>query len=144
MARTTDELVIEELDQGEDYDHDRSPSLASAIRWANLVVNRVSTCLTTKGVTVSEEELTVMETLLACHSYVQSDQQYTSKSTGGSSGSFRSGAKAGEGIKGSGYGRKAFDLDFDGCLLAVTTSNNRQMFWGGKAPSEQTPYYQRD
>lgn len=143
MPRTTDDLVKEVMLPGKDYDTENAPSLTRFIKIANLVVTQVAACATAKGSSQDSEVLTEMETWLAAHYYVQSDQVYTSKSNVSASGSFQ-GSTSGEGIKGSKYGQAALDLDFTGCLEAITAKRMGGIMWGGKPASEQIPYYERD
>lgn len=141
--RTTDELVKEVLAPGEDYDLENNPSLTPFIAIANALVDKVAACATRKTDTQTDSTLTLMETWLAAHYYVQSDQNYTSESTGGASGSYQ-GSTADKGIRGSKYGQSALEIDFSGCLDAITAKRKASAMWGGKPPSSQIPYEQRD
>lgn len=125
-----------------DYDAENAPSLTPFITWANLLLNRVVTCATAKGITFSDDELLALETWLAAHAYTANDPQYTSKSTAGASGSFAGAFD--KGLNSSRYGQMALSLDPSGCLDAITNRKRARAFWLGKAPSEQIDYDQRD
>lgn len=140
MARTTDELVKGVLLL--DYDSRRTPSLTPFINAANLVVTRVATCATAKDVTLSSDELEMIERWLAAHMYVQSDQTFASKSTSGASASHH--GQTGMGLENSKYGQTAMMLDPSGCLAAIDKRQSAGAHWLGKPPSEQTAYVDRD
>lgn len=93
------------------------PVLDPFIRAANVITSRVYTCSVTNGVTLSDEELVEIETWLAAHFYVCSDQVAQNRSEAGASMSF--GGTLGEGLKSSKYGQTALQLDFSGCLKKV-------------------------
>lgn len=139
--RTTDDLVKETLAPGQDYDLDGNPSLDRAIKAANLVTDRVAACAVRKGITLSAEELTEIETWLAAHYYVMSDQNYASKSTGGQLASFQ--GKTEKGIEASKYGQTAIDIDASGCLAALTLRARASSEWLGKNPSDQINWQDR-
>lgn len=142
MARTDSDSVKAVLAPGGDYDLLNEPSLTPFITVANLIMNRVMTCASLKGVTISDDEALAMETWLAAHAYQASDQGYTSKSTEGASGSFM--GQTGMGIDGTKYGQTALMMDPSGCLAAITRGSSASMMWLGKAPSAQTDYEDRD
>lgn len=140
MSRTTSTLV-----QGVlllDYDSARSPSLTPFITAANLLTTRVATCAANAGTTLSSEELEAIETWLAAHYYVQSDQTFASKSTADASATFH--GQTGKGLEGSKYGMGALSLDPSGCLASLATSVRASASWLGKPPSEQIHYDDRD
>jgi len=132
MARTNKGAVQELLLS--DYDGDSS--LEPFVRQANLITTRVATCATGKGTSLTFEELVEIEGLLACWLYTGSERIYTSRSTGRASGSFH--------VPENPYLERAKALDPSGCVAAITSGNTAWGFWAGKAPSEQTPYHQRD
>lgn len=140
MARTTDTLVKGVLLL--DYDSRRLHSLTPFIEAANLIVSRVATCATRKEMTLSSDELEMIERWLAAHMYVQSDQTFASKSTSGASGSHH--GQTGMGLENSKYGQTAKMLDPSGCLAALDKQQVAGAHWLGKPPSEQTPYVDRD
>lgn len=140
--RTTDALVQAVLLPGKDYDTDRSPSLTRFIKAASLIVDRVATCATAKGLTLTSEELAEVETWLAAHMYMMSDQQQSSGANGGASGSYR--AAGGLNLDGSTYGQAARAIDYSGCLDAIGKRAFAGGFWGGKPPSSQIDYVDRD
>ncbi len=98
-------------------------------------------------VTNSVVQMRDIETWLAAHFYSRRDHQYTSKSTGGASGSYQN--QAAMFLAGSIWGQTAINLDASGCLanlnlLATTGKQRVQMAWLGRRKSEQTPYSGRN
>ena len=142
MARTTEALVKAVLrlgSQGGDYDDANNPSLTRYIAAANLLTTRVATCATNRGVTLSDDELTEIETWLGAHYYTKADRVYQSKSTNGASASFVLDPKNPEPYK-----AVALEIDISGCLAALLAGNRARLKWVGKVPSEQTAYEDRD
>lgn len=139
--RTTSALVQGVL--GADYGQKPSgelPSLTPYIRIANQVTDRVATAaVDNKNITLTSAELEVIETWLAAHFYTKMDPVYTSKSTGGASGSFVRGKTEPEPYKDG-----AIAADYSGCVNAILNRFFASANWLGKAPSEQIPYWQRD
>lgn len=143
--RTTDKAVIDVLSAGNDYNSVKQPSVDPYMRAANIVVNRLAVCATDRDKTLSTVELTEIETWLAAHFYVCSDQTYAAKGTDKASATFH--GQTGKGLESSRYGQTALILDYSGCLAAVATGTERKVasgFWLGKPPSEQTDYVDRD
>lgn len=141
MARTDADLVKAVLAPGNDYDLANAPSLTRFITTANLVTSRVAACATAKDIALSTEELTEIETWLAAHYYAMSDQTYASKTTGGQSASFH--GQTGKRLEATKYGQTALDLDYSGCLSAISLRAFASSKWLGKNPSDQIPYTQR-
>ena len=140
MPRTTSSEV-----QGvllADYNSNTSPDLTPFITIANLMVTRVATCAATKGKTLSTDELLMLETLLAAHAYQQSDQGYTSRSTGGASGSFQ--GQTGMYLEGSKYGQLALNLDYSGCLAAISKRQTAGGSWLGTTDTAAQTYDERN
>lgn len=140
MARTTSSAV--QLILLKDYDGEDLPSLSPYIEAATAIVDRVESCASEKEIPLSATELELIERWLSAHFYQMSDQAYTSKSTGGASGSFK--GQFGAGFEITTYGQMALRLDYSGCLSAIDKRQTAGAFWLGKEPSNQTPYYQRD
>jgi hypothetical protein len=138
MARTTAKAVIELLGG----DHDGCSSVGVFADTASAVVDRVVACAAAKGVTLSNSEQELIERWLACHFYVQRDQPYQSKSTGGASASFQ--GSVGQGIEGSKYGLSAIRVDYSGCLINIDKRQVAGGFWGGKTAAEALSYDQRN
>jgi hypothetical protein len=115
--------------------YDGTSSLTPAMETATLLVDRVITCATRKGVTISDAEAEMLERYLAAHFYGHGDQFYTSKSTSGASGSFQ--GQFTEGLKSSHYGQSAMAMDPSGCLRALTTGARASATWLGKPKSSQ-------
>lgn len=145
MPRTTSGLVIGIL--GRNYDSDPEdglpPDLSPFMATATVIVDRVATCATAKGFTLSSTELELIERWLTAHFYCVNDPLYTSRSTQGASGSFQTGQVL-EGFGATEYGRQAIAMDYSGCLKNISLKQRASMSWLGKPPSEQIPYRQRD
>lgn len=141
MARTDATAVVALMLPGKDYDTRRSPSLTPFIDTANALVTRVATCAATKGITLSAAELELLERWLSAHFYCMSDQTYSSRSTGGASGSFH--GQTGMALDATKYGQTAQMLDSSGCLVSLSKRQTAGAFWAGKRPSEQTAYEDR-
>ena len=139
MPRTTPEAVKDILQT--DYDSFRNPSLTGRIEAAAVVVDRVVACAASRGETISTTEQEVLERWLAAHMYCMSDPQYTSRSTGGGSGSFK--GQGGLGLDQTSYGQTCKLLDGTGCLTALEKRQSATMVWLGLNPSEQTDYDDR-
>lgn len=118
------------------------PDLAPFIDTASLLVDRVATCATAKGKTLSTTELELVERWLAAHCYAMADQPYSSRSTQGASGSFQ--GQTGMALDGTKYGQTAQMVDVSGCLAALGKRQAASMAWLGKVPSEQIDYLDRD
>lgn len=140
-VRTDSDAVIALLAPGKDYDLVNLPSLTGFIASASVVVSRVATCAADKGITLSSEELELIERWLAAHYYKRSDLPYASKSTGGQSASFQT--KIDMGIKGTHYGQSAIDMDPSGCLAALSSQARASIGWLGKNPPDQINYEDR-
>ena len=139
MARTTTTLVAEIL--GGHYVSGSSPSLQPFIDSATLVISRVITCATTKGITISTDEAEMIERYLAAHYFSFADQLYQSKATNGASGSFQ--GQTGKGIESSQYGMAALQIDPSGCLAAIAKGARASVTWGGKPSNTQLSAYER-
>lgn len=142
MPRTTEDAVEELLSAGGDYDTLNNPSLIPFIQTANVIVTRVVTCATEKGITLSTEERELIERWLSAHFYVMSDQTYAAKGTEGASATFH--GQTGMNLDASKYGQTAKMVDYSGCLNAIGNAQRASLSWLGKRPSEQTDYSDRD
>lgn len=138
MARTTSAAVIELL--GDDYNG--TTVLTGFISTANVLVTRVAACAAAKGITLTAEELELMERWLSAHFYQQSDKGYSQRATLGASGTF--GGKTDMGLNSTMYGQSAMTMDPSGCLAAITMRKTAGLLWLGKPPSDQIPYQNRD
>ena len=144
MARTTATAVKGILrlgSQGGDYDDANNPSLVPFIDSAALIVNRVVQCAARKNITLSDEELEMVERWLSAHMYAMSDRTYTNKSTGGASASFA--GQTAMGFEATLYGQTAMRIDYSGCLTNFDKSKTASAQWLGKPPSQQTAYADR-
>jgi len=121
----------------------RSKDLTSPfINTANIIVSQLSAKAVEDGDSVDSTTLAAIEMWLAAHFYCCSDITYTSRSTGGASGSFM--GTSGKGYEGTRYGHTAMSLDPTGFLAISNPRQKVGMFWGGKPPSEQIDYVDRD
>lgn len=117
--------------------------LGRFIETATMMVDHVKTMAATKEITLTDSELEIIERWLSAHYYCVNDPLYTSRSTGGSSGSFQRGT-SGDGMAGTEYGRNAIDLDYSNSLRNLNKQQRARAYWVGKPPSSQIPYSQRD
>jgi len=140
MARTNQAAVISILLK--DYDSEEQPSLTPFINTANVVTSQIASQATEDGEPLDSTTLATIEMWLAAHFYCCSDLTYTSRSTGGASGSFM--GTSGDSYKGTRYGQMAMAIDPTGFLAANNPQQRASMFWGGKPHSDQIPYNDRN
>lgn len=138
--RTTTESVKAIL--ADNYDHENNPSLTPFMRPANLIVSRVKTCATNKGIVLSTDELEAIECWLAAHFYCISDKTYQSRSTSGASGSFV--GQTGMMLDFTEYGQQAQLIDYSNCLRNLNKQQRARFGWLGKPVSQQIEYEKRD
>lgn len=136
MARTT-QLAVENL-LLKDYDTRNRPSLSPYIDSATVVVDRVVTCATAKGITLTTAEKELIERWLAAFFYTRTDPIYQSKGTDGSSASFVS-----DPVDPERYRAGAAAVDYSGCLLNILKGQTARGVWLGKRPSQQVAYVDR-
>lgn len=117
MARTRDDEV-EQLIEVDD-----AINLSSFIDTASALVDRVDAY--SPGL-MSTKTLTLLEAWLAAHFYALRDQQYSSRSTQGASGSFQ--GQTGMGLTSTFYGQTAMRLDASGLLAKM----DKEAIEGGK------------
>lgn len=129
---------VEEILGSQNYDG--TTKLKPFIDMARLLMRRVLTCASARGVSITADEQEMMERLLAADNYCGTvDPLYTSRSTDSASGSFKwNGQDVGP------YALKAMQVDPSGCLSKVLSGKPAGFTWLGKTPSERTPYEQRD
>lgn len=140
MPRTTPQAVKGVLQR--DYDTINNPSLTPYIDTAAVIVSRVATCATTKGVTLSSAELELIERWLAAHFYAVSDKPYTNNTTADASAAYN--GQTAMGLDATLYGQQAKAIDYSGCLAAITSRVRASAAWLGKPPSSQIDYIDRD
>lgn len=140
MARTTSSDVQALL--GADYDTAAARSLTAFITTANLVTTRVNACATAKGLTLSAEELEVLERWLAAHYYHLSEGGSVQREKLGKAEAEY--ARKGDRLLATVYGQAALDADWSGCLAALSSGKRVGFGWLGKRPSEQVDYEDRD
>ena len=124
-------------------DLDATINLLPFMRAANKIVDYVVTQDT--GSLLSTGLLKDIETFVAAHFVVcNRDKQYTSKSTGGASGSFQ--GQYAMRFESTDPGQTAMLLDVTGTLKMLNEARRPriQVQWLGKPPSEQIDYVDRD
>lgn len=136
MSRTT-QLAVENL-LLKDYDSRSHPSLSPYIDSATVVVDRVVTCASKKGITLTTAEKELIERWLSAFFYTRVDPIYQSKGTDGSSASFVS-----DPVDPERYRMGAMAIDPSGCLSAILKQKTASGVWLGKRPSEQISYVDR-
>ena len=133
MARTDPDSVKAILLR--QYDTLHTPDLTAFIRSANNLTNRLATGAVTKGIPLSDAELTDIETWLAAHYYGVADQMLQAKNTQSSGGTFQ--GKTDMGLRSTIYGQQAIALDISGYLNAISQGNRPGGFWlGTKDPDD--------
>jgi ATP phosphoribosyltransferase len=140
MARTSSILVQGVLAAGGDYNG--STDLTPYIDAASIIVSRIATCATNRGISLSTEELEIIERWLAAHAYAMSDQPYLEKETERARGKFQGQTKMH--FEATKYGQMAMDLDYSGCLSVLNSRKFVRVDWLGKRGSEQLDVTQRD
>lgn len=128
MPRVTEAEVRDIVDASSDI------PMMPHIQAASVVIDRVNTCASARGYTLTAAELTELERWLAAHFYVHRDPQYRSRKTSDASGEFDT----------LNYLETAKSLDPSGCLAAQMERNRAGGFWLGKPKSQQTSYSDRD
>lgn len=137
MSRTSEAAVKLILDRH--YDTAHAASLVPFIDTASSLVDKISTNDTTS--ILSATDLEIIERWLSAHFYAQSDQLYTSKSTGKASGSFQ--GQTGMQLENTIYGQQAMLLDASGYLSALQKGGIVGGFWLGKTKSQRLSFRQR-
>ncbi len=119
------------------------PDLTPRIESASVTVSRVKTgALSAKGISMSFEELEIIERWLAAHLYAVTDKPYQSKTTGGASASFN--GQTGMGFESTLYGQTAMNLDYSGVLTNINKRQFARSAWLGKPRSEQLSWEDRN
>jgi hypothetical protein len=128
-----------------DYDAEENPDLGAAIAAATILVDDIKDKSLKLAMLISDDRLEIIERWLAAHFYAVSDRPYSSRSTGGGSGSFD--GSTDKGLDFTGYGQHARLLDPTGYLASLggTASGGGEGavrpkvggFWAGRAPSER-------
>lgn len=122
--------------------YDGSSDLTSFINTASRIADRVATCASQRGFTLSTDELTDIETYLAAYLYFgNSGQQLVVEEQTEKARVKFSDRKSTT----DGYLAKAKMVDPSGCLARIIDARGQaQLEWLGKSPSSQIPYRQRD
>jgi hypothetical protein len=124
-----------------------SVSMEPFIRAANSKINWLVLHCTGMS-SLSNADLAIVETWLAAHFYAQYDPQYTSRSTGGASGSFQ--GQVGKHLESTWWGQQAILLDHSGCLQKLNDELQKNekkvasLTWGGKRTTERLDAFERE
>ncbi|TXH08689.1 MAG: hypothetical protein E6R03_17830 [Hyphomicrobiaceae bacterium] len=127
MALNTTAEVIAAL--GPNYDSSLLASLTIHLETAVAVLDEVSSCATSKGITISDGLKKSIERMLACHFYMLADRPQQEEVVGKSE-------QVLQGMTGMGYdstyfGQTAKTIDPSGCLAGMNRSARAQMLWLG-------------
>lgn len=140
--RTNADDVKAVMTAGRDYDTRRNPSLTPYVAAASSVVDRLVALAAERGLTITSEQATLVETWLAAHAHCMSDQTYSSRSTQGASGSFH--GQTGMYLDATKYGQMAKMLDPTGLLAKVAAGRTASADWGGQPASSWQTYDERN
>lgn len=125
----------------EGTDYDGTTDLTPFIETASSIVDDVATCATLKGRPLTDTKLELIERWLSAWAYCMSDRPYSSRSTGGASGSFQ--GQTAMHFDANYYGQMAISLDSSGCLYSMGKGMEVGITHLGKVPSERIPYEHR-
>lgn len=114
-------------------DYNLTTDLQQFIDSADVVIQRMITCATNKNVTFSGNELEIIERWLSAHMYCVSNPQYQSEATGGISVSYT--GQTTMHFESTRYGQMAINLDFSGCLNAISNRSFAHAYWIGRCDS---------
>ena len=132
MARTTVGAVEGILLR--DYDRKRRPNLMPFITTANVLVSKISSLAITNEITLSDEQLELIERWLSAHFYVVSDRTYAEARTEGAYAVYH--GKTGLSLDFTPYGQMAKVLDTSGILAGLDKRQSATMFWLGTVRGE--------
>lgn len=129
-----------------DYDSVDEPSLTPHLETAYALTSRAVAYAQDHSLALSTAEAELVERWLAAHFYAMSDQPYEEEWTGKGKAAYQGrGVSFGKYLEASKYGQQAAILDRGGYLQALAAGRRTgRVEWLGKAPSQQTPYWQRD
>lgn len=134
-VRTNAGAVAKVLANDYGNDPDGNPiDLLPYIETASAVVDDISTYASDNSITLNATRKELIERWLAAHYYTVMDPIYKRKKTEKAEGDFFDRSYLGV----------AKNLDPTGFLADLETGITAEVWWLGKPPSEQTPYYQRD
>ncbi len=140
MPRTTAAEVREVLTR----DYTAGNSLDPFITVGNLMVTRLiaRAAELVTPITVDTTTATALETWLAAHAYVMSDQNFASRATGRASATFQ--GQTGMYLEASKYGQMAITLDPTGLLKGMGKGAVAGGFWLGLNEREAPSYRERN
>lgn len=143
MSRTTESRVKAVLAQQFNCDNAK---LAEHLAAASGMVDWIDVC--DVGNVNSDAQLAIIETYLAAHNYGVSEQLLSSKSEGGSAGSFQ--GQTGKYFEATIFGQQAIAHDLSGCLarkqmeLVKGQQFKTQFGWVGTRGSARRTYDERN
>jgi len=138
MPRTTTAAVQAILT----HDWDTETALDPFLEAASSLVDGAVALATNRNQVVVNPEL--VERWLSAHIYkYAADRQFKARDVQGAvtGGSFE--GQTGMYLEGTTYGQMAMSLDGTGCLRALAKGQFASLAWGGKAPADQIPYWDR-
>lgn len=141
MSVTTTSALVQGV-LGREYDSVNSPDLSPYMSVASSLVDQMVSCATRKGLTISSDDQTLLQTWLAAHAYQMADPGYQSRSTLSASGQFQ--GQFGMRFEMTRFGQMALTLDTTGCLENIGKRQKASFSWTGKTASEQTNYWDRN
>lgn len=110
-------------------DYNLTTDLQQFIDSADIIMARVLACAGAKGITLSSIELEMIERWLSAHFYCASNPQYQSEATGGISVSYT--GQTSMHLESTRYGQMAINLDYSGCLNAISSRSVTSAQWLG-------------
>lgn len=110
-------------------DYNLTTDLQQFIDTADIIIQRVKSCAAARRVPLTPIELEMIERWLAAHMYCMSSPQYQSEATGGISVSYT--GQTGLHIESTRFGQMAINLDYSGCLNAISSRSFARANWLG-------------
>ena len=114
---------------------DKKTNLGPFIAGASAIVDRIKACAATRSLALSDAELKEIERWLSAHFYCRVDKTYQSKNTGAASAQFT--GQTGMSLDSTEYGQTAMNLDWSGCLSALSKRAFAHSTAVGRSPSDQ-------
>lgn len=135
-------LRTNETDVADTVETNCDIDLGAFLEVANVMTDKIASCATDRGQTLTTSQLEMIERYLAAHFYSLRDPEYKQKKTGDASASFF--GQDGKGLEGTRFGQAAMTLDTSGCLRSFDQGTFADMTWLGKPKSDQIDYEDRD
>lgn len=99
-------------------DYNLRTDLQQFIDTADIIIQRAKIAAANRGISLSDQELEMIERWLAAHMYCMSNPQYQSEATGGIAVSYT--GQTGLHLESTRYGQMAITLDYSGCLNFIS------------------------